>query len=165
MPIESRSSDAAVAETDRIERSVVVRAPCERVWRALANAEEFGTWFGVNLAGQSFEPGRRVRGPLTHAGYEHIWFEAVIQRMEPVHLLSFHWHPYAVDAAVDYSAEQPTLVTFTLAEADGGGTLVTVVESGFDAVPADRRLEAFRMNSEGWEIQMKNVARHVEAPL
>ena len=83
--------------------------------------------------------------------------------MEPPNLLSYHWHPYAIDAAVDYSKEAPTLVTFTLKDMPGKGTLLTVVESGFDKVPPHRRLEAFRMNSRGWEGQMNNIARHASA--
>jgi len=150
-------------DTDRIERSIVIDAPRERVWRALANAEEFGAWFGANLKGQAFAPGQRARGPVTYPGYEHIWFDVVVERIEPQQLLSYRWHPYAVDPAVDYTQEQPTLVTFTLQDAPGNGTLLTVVESGFDQVPPHRRQEAFRMNSGGWEAQMGNIARHVGA--
>jgi uncharacterized protein YndB with AHSA1/START domain len=152
-----------VSETDRIERSVVIQSSRERVWRALSNAEEFGTWFRANLQGQTFAPGQRARGPITHPGYEHIFFDVLIERMEPMELMSFHWHPYAVDPAEDYSKEEPTLVTFTLKDAPGNGTLLTVVESGFDRVPERRRLEAFRMNSRGWEGQLENIVRHVGA--
>jgi uncharacterized protein YndB with AHSA1/START domain len=154
---------STTSDTDRIERSVVINAPRERVWRALSNAEEFGTWFRANLAGQRFEPGQRTRGNITHPGYEHIFFDVVVDRIEPMELLSYRWHPYAVDPAVDYSVEEPTLVTFTLKEAPGNGTLLTVVESGFDKVPPHRRLEAFRMNSGGWAGQMENIVRHVSA--
>lgn len=148
-------------ETDRIERSVVINAPRDRVWRALSNAEEFGTWFGVNLAGQTFVPGRPTRGPITYKGYEHIIWEASIERVEPPDLLSFHWHPYAIDPKADYSKEEPTLVTFTLKDAPGNATKLTVVESGFDRIPQHRRLDAFRMNSSGWSAQMENIVRHV----
>jgi uncharacterized protein YndB with AHSA1/START domain len=147
--------------TDRIERSIVINAPRERVWRALSNAEEFGTWFGVNLKGMSFTAGASTRGHITHPGYEHIVFEVKVDRVEPQQLLSWHWHPYAIETGVDYSSEEPTLVTFTLADAPGNGTLLTVVESGFDKVPPHRRLEAFRMNSHGWDAQMQNIARHI----
>jgi uncharacterized protein YndB with AHSA1/START domain len=149
------------SDTDRIERSVVINAPRERVWRAISNAEQFGTWFGADLAGQVFAPGQRARGRITYPGYEHIFFEAVVERMEPPELFSCRWHPYAVDPAVDYSQEEPTLVTFTLRDAPGNATLLTVVESGFDQLPPERRLEAFRMNSGGWEAQMGNILRHV----
>jgi len=148
-------------ETDRIERSIDIRAPRTRVWRALADATEFGSWFGVNLQGQSFVAGERVRGHITHPGYEHLQFEARVERIEPERLLSFYWHPYAIDPAVDYAQEEPTLVCFTLEDGANGGTRLTVVESGFDKVPASRRLEAFRMNSQGWDAQVGNIARHV----
>ena len=149
------------AETDRIERSVVVKATRERVWRAISHAEEFGTWFGVNLKDQTFSPGQLVRGPITIAGYEHIIWEARIERIEPPNLLSFRWHPYAIDSKADYTQEEPTLVTFSLADAAADATLLTVVESGFDKLPPERRLEAFRMNGRGWTTQMDNIARHV----
>lgn len=148
-------------ETDRIERSIDIRAPRTRVWRALADATEFGSWFGVNLQGQSFVAGERVRGHITHPGYEHLQFEARVERIEPERLLSFYWHPYAIDPAVDYAQEEPTLVCFTLEDGPNGGTRLTVVESGFDKVPASRRSEAFRMNSQGWDAQVGNIARHV----
>lgn len=152
-----------VTETDRIERSILINAPRERVWRALSNAEEFGTWFGVNLKGKVFAAGQHVRGPITIDGYEHIYFDIVMERIEPQTLLSFRWHPYPIDPDVDYAKEEPTLVTFTLKDAPNNGTLFTVVESGFDNVPSHRRLEAFRMNSEGWEAQLDNIARHVSS--
>ncbi len=151
------------SDTDRIERSIVINAPRERVWRALSSAEEFGTWFGADLKGQSFVPGQRVRGRMSQCGHESVWFDVVIERMEPPDLLSYHWHPYAIDPAVDYAAEAPTQVVFTLRDAPGQGTLLTVVESGFDRVPPQRRLEAFRMHGQGWDAQLGNIARHVEA--
>jgi uncharacterized protein YndB with AHSA1/START domain len=151
------------SQTDRIERSTLINAPRERVWELLSNAEQFGTWFGANLKGQAFAPGQRARGNITHPGYEHIFFDVVVERVEPQELLSYRWHPYAVDPAVDYTQEEPTLVTFTLADAPGNGTLLKVVESGFDKVPPHRRLEAFRMNSGGWEAQMENIRRHAGA--
>ena len=151
------------SETDRIERSIVIDAPRAKVWNALADAEAFGRWFGVDLKGQTFTPGQRTRGHITYPGYEHLHFDVLIDRMQPLELLSFRWHPYAIDPAVDYSAEQPTLVTFTLADAGNNRTLLTIVESGFDNVPPQRRLEAFRMNGAGWDAQLTNIVRHVAA--
>jgi uncharacterized protein YndB with AHSA1/START domain len=146
--------------TDRIERKILLKAPRAKVWRALSNAEEFGNWFGVALKGKTFAAGQRVQGQITYPGFEHIVWEVVIERMEPQRLLSFRWHPYAVDPAVDYSKEQATLVVFELQEVEGG-TLLSLVESGFDSIPPGRRLEAFRMNSGGWDEQMKNIEKHV----
>jgi uncharacterized protein YndB with AHSA1/START domain len=146
--------------TDRIERKVLLKAPRARVWRALSNAEEFGNWFGVKLQGQTFTPGQRTHGQITYPGYEHIVFEIWIERMEPEKLLSWRWHPAAVEPNVDYSAEPTTLVVFELKDAEGG-TLLSVVESGFDNIPPHRRLDAFRMNSGGWDEQMKNIEKHV----
>ena len=145
--------------TDRIERQILIKAARSRVWRALSNAEEFGHWFGVSLMGKNFTPGERVQGPITISGYEHVVFDVVIERVEPEQLLSFRWHPYAIDPAIDYSKEERTLVTFELKDT-AEGTLLKVIESGFDKVPPARRLEAFRMNSGGWEAQLDNIERH-----
>jgi uncharacterized protein YndB with AHSA1/START domain len=139
--------------TDRIERKIMLKAPRARVWRALSNAEEFGAWFGVELKGKTFAAGQRVKGNVTYPGYE---------RMEPENLLSWRWHPSPIDSSVDYSQEPTTLVVFELKEAEGG-TLLSVVESGFDKIPAARRAEAFRLNSRGWDGQMENIAKHVAA--
>ncbi|MGO1000684.1 SRPBCC family protein [Lysobacter sp. CA196] len=148
------------ASTDRIEKQILLKAPRTRVWQALADAESFGEWFGVRFEGQRFVPGQTTQGRITYPGYEHLLMQVEVQRVEPERLLSFHWHPYAVDPEVDYSQEAPTLVEFTLEEVDGG-TLLRVVESGFDRVPASRRDEAFRMNSGGWDEQMSNIERYV----
>src|SRR5262245_4321551 len=145
--------------TDRIEKEIVLRAPRARVWRALTDAGEFGAWFRVKLDGQ-FAVGERIAGKVTHPGYEHVTWEVTVERMDAERLFSFRWHPYAVDPKVDYSAEPTTLVEMSIAAADGG-TMLSVVESGFDKIPAERRAEAFRMNEGGWEAQMKNVERHV----
>ncbi len=152
-----------MSDTDRIEKKRVLRASRGRVWRAVSDPSEFGAWFGVRFEpGTTFAPGVTARGKVTHPGYEHVTWEAVVERVEPEALLSFRWHPYAVDPGVDYTSEPTTLVEFVLADAEGG-TELTMRESGFDAIPASRRGEAFIRNGEGWAIQIENVARHVEA--
>ncbi|PYV38329.1 MAG: vanillate O-demethylase oxidoreductase VanB [Acidobacteria bacterium] len=151
------------SSTDRIERKIVLKAPRSRVWRALSNAEEFGNWFGVALKGKTFAAGKRVQGQITYPGYEHVVFDVVIERMEPERLISWRWHPAAVEPSIDYSKEPTTLVEFELKDVEGG-TLLSVVESGFDSIPPSRRLEAFRMNSGGWDEQMKNIKKHVTTP-
>jgi uncharacterized protein YndB with AHSA1/START domain len=144
---------------DRIEKQIELKAPVSRVWRALTDYSEFGEWFRVKLDGP-FVPGQVSRGQITYPGYEHLKWEAVVQKMEPELLFSFTWHPYAVDSAVDYSQETPTLVEFRL-EKTTNGTLLLLTESGFDKIPGDRRLEAFRRNDGGWTEQMKNIENHV----
>jgi uncharacterized protein YndB with AHSA1/START domain len=148
--------------TDRIEKKRVLAAPRARVWRAIADAAEFGSWFGIKLEGP-FAPARRMTGRITTKGYEHLTMEMVVERMEPEKLFSYRWHPYAVDPKVDYSKEPMTLVEIHLGDAPGGGTEITVVETGFDAIPLARRAEAFRMNEHGWAEQLANIARHVAA--
>jgi len=145
---------------DRIEKVIDLKAPVSRVWRALIDHEEFGAWFCVRLDGP-FVAGQVSRGNITHPGYEHVRWEAVVQKMEPERLFSFTWHPYGVDKGADYSSEPPTLVEFTL-EQIPTGTRLRIVESGFDKLPAHRRDVAFRMNERGWSAQTENIARHVE---
>jgi uncharacterized protein YndB with AHSA1/START domain len=146
--------------TDRIERKILLKATRSRVWRAVSDAEEFGRWFGVDFKGKSFVAGKPVRGPITYPGYEHIVMEVSIERVLPERLLSWRWHPAAMDTSVDYSQEPTTLVVFELEEVDGG-TLLTVVESGLDQIPPDRRATVFRLNTSGWDEQMRNIERHV----
>ena len=148
--------------TDRIEKSIVLRAPRSRVWRALTNAEEFGAWFGAKLEGQAFTPGARVQGRITVPGYEHVALEMTIERVDPERLLSYRWHPHAVEPGVDYTSEPTTLVEFHLDEV-AEGTRLRVVESGFDALPPGRRAEAFRMNEDGWAQELTHIERHVTA--
>jgi uncharacterized protein YndB with AHSA1/START domain len=147
--------------TDRIEQKRLISASVSRVWRALSDAAEFGAWFGVRLEG-AFAPGARIKGEILVPGYEHLTLELQVERMDQEKLFSYRWHPYAVDPAVDYSSEPTTLVEFKLEPAPGG-THLTVVESGFDRIPLERRAEAFRMNQGGWVGQMKNIERHVSA--
>jgi uncharacterized protein YndB with AHSA1/START domain len=144
---------------DRIEKPVVLRAARARVWRAIATPAEFGAWFGLKLEGE-FEEGATIRGKITHPCYEHLTVEMAVERIVPEQLLSYRWHPYAVDPAVDYSPEPMTLVELRLSDADGG-TLLTIVESGFECIPAARRAEAFRMQEGGWTGQSRNIERYV----
>lgn len=145
--------------TDRIEKQVLLRTTPARVWRALTDAKEFGTWFRVKLD-DGFAVGKRVRGKITYPGYEHLTMDVTVERMDKERLFSFRWHPAAIDPKIDYSSEPTTLVEFRLQQV-AEGTLLTVIESGFDQLPASRRNDAFSRNSQGWETQMQNVARHV----
>jgi uncharacterized protein YndB with AHSA1/START domain len=144
---------------NQIEKKMEINAPVSRVWRALTDYREFGTWFEVKLD-QPFEPGQPSTGHLTIPGYEHLKWEAVVQKMEPETLFSYTWHPYAVEPDVDYSKETPTLVEFRL-EPTAAGTLLTVIESGFDNIPSHRRDEAMRMNDGGWAAQLKSINEYV----
>jgi uncharacterized protein YndB with AHSA1/START domain len=146
--------------TDRIEKRIELKAPQSRVWRAITDYREFGEWFRVALDAP-FEQGKKAVGRVLHPGYEHVKWEVEVHEIRPESLFSFYWHPYAIEPDVDYSAEPSTLVEFRL-EPTPSGTLLTLVESGFDALPPNRRDEAFRMNGNGWTQQMKNIERHVD---
>jgi uncharacterized protein YndB with AHSA1/START domain len=146
--------------TDRIEKRIRLLAARSRVWRALTDAASFSEWFGVKMAGP-FAPGARVQGKVTHQGFEHVPFEITIEQMEPERLFSWRWHPHQIDPKLDYSAEPTTLVVFELEEVDDG-TLLKVVESGFEGIPLFRRSEAYRGNEQGWTIQMQAIERYVK---
>lgn len=141
--------------SDQLEEQVELHAPRARVWRALTNADELGAWFGVNLTGATIAPGAQVVGQVTHPGYEHVMFDVTIEEMVPEQRFAWRWHPNAIEKNVDYSADPRTLVTFTLEDSPAGGTLLRVVESGFDALPAARRAAAFLGNSNGWRAQLQ----------
>jgi uncharacterized protein YndB with AHSA1/START domain len=155
---------------DFIKKNVLLRAPRARVWRALTDAQEFGSWFGMRLDGP-FVQGKSVQGrvvPTTvdaevaahQKPYEGLLFELRVERLEPERLFSFRWHPSAVERGRDYSVEPTTLVTFELEVADGG-VLLTVTESGFDAIPLERRAAAFSSNEQGWAMQMKLIEKYL----
>jgi uncharacterized protein YndB with AHSA1/START domain len=144
---------------DRIEKQIDLQAPVSKVWRALTDYREFGEWFRLKLEGP-FVAGQVSRGQITHPGYEHLRMEFVVQKIEPERYFSYTWHPYAIDPKVDYSQETPTLVEFRLEES-AKGTLLKVTESGFEKIPSARRLEAFRMNDNGWGQQLGNIENYV----
>src|SRR5262249_31917290 len=148
---------------DRIEKQIELKAPVSRVWRALTDYREFGEWFRVKLDGP-FVQGQVSRGSMTYPGYEYVKWEAMVQKIEPERLFSFTWpHPKSLDRAdysADYSNAPTTLVEFRLQRTQKG-TLLLLTESGFDRLPGDLRLEAFRRNESGWVEQMKNVEIYV----
>ncbi len=148
---------------DRIEKKIELKAPVSRVWRAITDYREFGEWFRVKLDGP-FVAGEKSTGHITYPGYEYLKWEAVVQKLEPERLFSFTWsHPKAMDKAhysANYANDPKTLVEFRL-EKTANGTLLVLTESGFENIPADWRLEAFRRNDGGWTEQMKNIESHV----
>jgi uncharacterized protein YndB with AHSA1/START domain len=156
--------------TDRIEKRILLHAPRKRVWRALSDSSEFGSWFGVKFDGP-FAPGACMRGvvaPTTvdaevakaQKKYEGMPFEITIEQMEPERLFSFRWHHFAVERGVDYSAEPTTLVVFELEEV-ADGIMLTVTESGFDQIPLARRAKAFTANEGGWGMVVKLIEQYV----
>jgi uncharacterized protein YndB with AHSA1/START domain len=160
-----------MSATDRIEKSVILAAPLARVWRAVSDATEFGSWFGVAFDGP-FREGARLTGSIVpttvdaqvaamQKPHEGKRFEFVVERVEPMRRISFRWHPFAIDPAVDYSKEPATTIAIELEEV-AGGTRLTLTESGFDRLPVERRAKAFEANDGGWTMQMKLVAKWLE---
>jgi uncharacterized protein YndB with AHSA1/START domain len=158
------------ASTDRIEKRVLLRAPRARVWKALTDAEEFGTWFGVTFEGP-FVLGALVRGVIVPTGidaavataqrpYAGLPLSITVDRIEPETLFAFRWHPSAIERGVDYSHEPTTLVVFTLDDVTDG-TMLTVTESGFDRIPLARRAKAFTSNEGGWTMVMTLIEKYL----
>jgi uncharacterized protein YndB with AHSA1/START domain len=157
-------------KTDRIEKKIVLQASRKRVWRALSDSKEFGTWFGMKFDGP-FKPGATMRGVIVptqvnadvakhQKPYEGLPFEITIEKMEPERLFSFRWHPNAVERGVDYSGEPTTLIEFVLEEV-ADGVLLTVTESGFDQIPLARRAKAFTANEQGWGMVVKLLEEYL----
>jgi uncharacterized protein YndB with AHSA1/START domain len=146
---------------DRIEKQILLKAPRTRVWRALTNSEEFGAWFKTRFT-ESFRTGATLRGQITHPGYEHLVVDFVIEAMEPERRFAYRWHPDPIDTSRDYSKEPMTLVEFTLEDAPGG-TLLKLVESGFEGIPIDRRAKALKGNEQGWTGQMTAIEKYLQA--
>jgi uncharacterized protein YndB with AHSA1/START domain len=144
---------------DRIEKQIEIAAPISRVWQALTDSRQFGEWFLVKMEGP-FVAGQPAAGKITYPGYENLRMEIVVKEIEPQTLFSFTWHPYAIDPKVDYEQEESTLIEFRL-QPTPGGVLLTVTESGFDKIPAERRAEALLRNDSGWAQQMKNIQAYV----
>jgi uncharacterized protein YndB with AHSA1/START domain len=156
--------------TDRIEKKVLLRAPLKRVWRALSDSTEFGSWFGMKFEGP-FAPGTRIPGVIVPTSvdaevasaqkpYEGLPVELNIEQMEPERLFSFRWHPGAVEPGIDYSVEPTTLVVFSLEEVTDG-VMLTVTETGFDQIPLSRRANAFAGNEKGWGMVMTLIEKYV----
>jgi uncharacterized protein YndB with AHSA1/START domain len=156
--------------SDRIEKQIMLRAPRPRVWRALTNSQEFGTWFGAKFDGP-FVPGSVCRGLIAptkvdaavaqmQQPYASMPIEIAIDRIEPERLFSFRWHPYAIDQNADYSAEPMTLVEFALEDVPDG-TLLKITESGFDKIPLARRATAFTANEGGWTMQISLIEKYL----
>ncbi len=153
MPVSAPSSTS----TDRIVKTTLLKAPRSKVWRALTDPAAFSSWFGCELR-EPFVPGARVRGPVTHPGYEHLMMDITIGEVQPERLFSWLWHPGG-DSHIDPS-EPMTTVVFELEEVPEG-TRLTVTETGFDRIPPSRRAKAYRENNEGWDGQIENLRNHL----
>ncbi|MEM7445403.1 MAG: SRPBCC family protein [Pseudomonadota bacterium] len=144
---------------DRIVKQVELKAPISRVWRAISDHKEFGQWFRVKLDGP-FIPGAVQTGKMTYPGYEHLPWLVTVERVEPESYLSFRWHDYDETSDLDI-ADQPTMLVEFQLEPTAEGTRLTITESGFEALPDPRRIEVLRDNTEGWNIQAKNIAAYL----
>jgi uncharacterized protein YndB with AHSA1/START domain len=145
----------------RIDRTIEIHAPPERVWRALTSPSELSAWFQVTIEGE-IAPGNEVWMTSVHAGYSGQRFRVRFVEMTPPERFVWQWHPGEVDPAVDYSQEPRTTVTFTL-EPSGTGTRLSVAETGFNAISLARRAKVYSDNSQGWTEVLGWLQRYVEA--
>jgi uncharacterized protein YndB with AHSA1/START domain len=150
-----------IAELTRIDRTIEIQAPPERVWRALTNAKELATWFQVSIEGD-IAPGNEVWMTSMSKGYAGVRFRVLFVEMTPPKRFVWQWHPGAVDPNVDYSSEPRTTVTFTL-EPSGRGTRVSLAETGFNEVSLARRAKVFGDNSQGWTTVLVWLSNYAEA--
>jgi uncharacterized protein YndB with AHSA1/START domain len=156
MSMAERTSDLS-----RIDQTIDIEAPPERVWRALTSSAELAAWFKVTIEG-AIAPGAELWMTSTHEGYAGQRFRVRIVEMTPPQRFSWQWHPGEVDAAVDYAQEPMTTVTFTL-EAAGAGTRLHVAETGFDAIALTRRSKVYRDNAQGWTEVVGWLRTYAEA--
>lgn len=138
---------------DRIEREQVVAAPLARVWDYVTRPEHLGRWFADAGATIDLRPG----GALTLTWKRSGTVKGVVETVDPPHTFAFRWALYGDEVNPGNS----TLVTFTLAP-DGGGTRVTVVETGFaglDLPELDRR-RTYEEHEGGWATELGHLAAY-----
>jgi uncharacterized protein YndB with AHSA1/START domain len=150
-----------IAELSRIDRSIEIQAPPERVWRALTSRAELSEWFQVKIDGE-LVPGREIWMTSVHPEHAGQRFRVLVTEMTPPRRLAWRWHPGEVDPAVDYSSEPLTTVTFTL-EPSGPGTRLSVAETGFDEISLARRAKVHADNAQGWAEVLVWLQKYVEA--
>lgn len=153
---------------DEIRKTTTLKAPLAKVWAAIGDSTAFGTWFGMTLEGP-FVEGQTLHGSIAQtqvddevakhqAPYVGMRCDLMIERVVPMKVLAFRWHP---GADPDTSPDAPTtLVTFELEEVPEG-TRLTITESGFDALPLERRAKAFAENEGGWTAQLTLIAKYL----
>ena len=151
----------SIAELSRIDRSIEIEAPPERVWRALTDAAELSSWFQVTIEG-ALAQGSEVWMTSVHPGHVGQRFRVEIVDMSPPRRLVWKWHPGEIDPGIDYSREPRTTVTFTLERSDRG-TRLTVAEVGFDEITLARRAKVHADNTQGWTEVLVWLQKHVEA--
>lgn len=156
--------------SDRIQKTIVLKAPLERVWRAIIDSRRFGQWFGVEIDGP-FVAGQPASGRIAptmvdsdvarlQQPYAGLPWRVLVERIEPMTLFAFRWRPHALDLDHDHADEPMTLVTFELTQVEDGVRL-TITESGFDQIPPERRAQAMEGNDAGWAHQTRLIARYL----
>ena len=143
-----------MAFPDRIERTVELAHPPEKVWAALTTAEGLGAWFG-DEAVIDLRPGGAASMRWSGEGYT---ARMRVERVEEPVVFGFTWHIFGLPG----DDPRRTYVEFTL-EPAGAGTRLTVTESGFAQLPDDRYREAYGGNTDGWAKELGELAAYLGA--
>jgi uncharacterized protein YndB with AHSA1/START domain len=148
-------------ELTRIDRTIEIHAPPERVWRALTDPRELSAWFQVTIEG-GIAAGQEVWMTSAHPEHQGQRFQVLFKELTPPTRFVWQWCPGAMDPKVDYSREPRTTLTFTL-QPSPGGTRLSVAETGFERISLARRAKVYVDNSQGWTEVLGWIGKHVEA--
>lgn len=141
---------------DRIERVLTLRAPRARVWKAITEPAGLSQWLG-NRAEVDLRPG----GELILEWPEHGIYRCRIVTVEPPHRFAYRWYMTGMNSEEAVETGPSTLVEFSLKEVPEG-TMLTLVESGFAAFPADIAAKSYHHSVEGWAIELGELAAYLE---
>ncbi|MEQ9452471.1 MAG: SRPBCC family protein [Pseudomonadales bacterium] len=150
----------ASATDDEIVRTVTLKASIDKVWSAISDPQQFGTWFRCTVEGE-FNPGTIVNCASTYEGHEEMVWQKLIKAVEPKRYFAFSWSPGDTGADQLEPDGEQTLVEFFLQETNEG-TVLKIRESGFAALSEELRNRSFELNSSGWDAQVENITQHVQ---
>jgi uncharacterized protein YndB with AHSA1/START domain len=137
---------------DEVRRELVIKAPRDRVWRALTEADQLTRWFPDKAAEVDLRPGGNAV-----LEWDEAKAEAVVDVVEPPGRLVFRWRPEGLGRPF-------TTVSFTLEElGDGDSTRVRLVESGFASLPDQIETQSQKGNDEGWAHELQELKEYLEA--
>lgn len=138
---------------DRIERTLQLPHPPERVWEALTTAEGLGTWFG-HRATVDLQVGGRIELAWDSGDVATL----TVEELDPPRTFVYSWGFYGLPK----DDPRRTRVEFTL-EPDGDGTTLTMVESGFAQLSQAEHQVAFDGNTRGWTSELGELVEYLDA--
>jgi uncharacterized protein YndB with AHSA1/START domain len=140
-----------------IERSIDLPVSRQRAWDAITMPQQISEWFH-GLWEFELKPGAPIHFDFGEWGIH----RGRVETVEPMDRVVYLWtHGTDADRSIPIDQVPNTLMEFRLADA-GNGTRLTVVESGFAALPDDIRENSLRDNTQGWDEQMGNIQTYLE---